>query len=73
MPPPLNAPALLRDVNARIREISDRFGTDNGSYRLLCECGRDGCRERVEIPVAAYEEARERARAFLAQGHVLGG
>jgi hypothetical protein len=73
MPPAPTALSLLRDVNARIREISDRFGTDNGCYRLLCECGREGCHGRVEVPVAAFDEARRRAQAFLAQGHVLGG
>jgi hypothetical protein len=69
----LDATLLLRDVNARIREISDRFGTDDGCYRLLCECGGDGCHERVEVPASFYEEARRQAQFFLAQGHVLGG
>ena len=64
---------LIREVNARIREISDRFGTGDGLYCLLCECGSEGCRERVEVPASFYEEARQRARFFLAQGHVLGG
>jgi len=64
---------LLREVNARIRGMSDRFGLENGLYSLLCECGSEDCRERVEVPASVYEEARRRARFFLAQGHVLGG
>ena len=64
---------LLREVNTRIREISDRFGTEDGLYCFLCDCGTEGCRERVEVPASFYDEARRRARFFLAQGHVLCG
>jgi len=60
---------LLRAVNARIREISDRFGTPEGTYRLLCECGREDCGERVDVEVLRYEEARRRRGFFLAAGH----
>jgi hypothetical protein len=60
---------LLRDVNARIREISDRFGTPEGHYRLLCECGRDDCDERVEVEVALYAEIRRTSGYLLAPSH----
>ena len=59
---------LLRAVNARIREISDRFGTEDG-YRLLCECGREDCDERVEVAAAFYDDARRRTEFLLAPGH----
>jgi hypothetical protein len=59
---------LLRDVNARIREISDRFGTPQEYYRFLCECGDGDCDERVEVEVALYAEMR-RARGFFFPGH----
>jgi hypothetical protein len=65
--------ALLREVNTRIREISDRFGAADGSYRLLCECGSDDCEERLDVPVGDYEELR-RAEGFLvAAGHQPAG
>jgi hypothetical protein len=60
---------LLREVNGRIREISDRFGTPEGTYRLICECGREDCEERVEVPVSAYEEARRSEGFFVASSH----
>jgi hypothetical protein len=64
---------LLRDVNARIREISDRFGTPEGTYRLICECGQEDCRGRVEVEVLRYDEARRRRGFLLAAGHAVPG
>ena len=61
--------ALLREVNTRIREISDRFGTPEGTYRLICECGREDCDERLLVPVAAYEDLRRRRRFLLCDEH----
>lgn len=46
--------SILREVNVRIRTITASFGVVPGSYSLLCECGRPGCVERVEVPVDAY-------------------
>ena len=45
---------LIREVNARIRELSDRHCLADGTYILLCECGEEGCLKHVEVPVAAY-------------------
>jgi hypothetical protein len=64
---------LLRDVNARIREISDRFGTADGCYRLLCECGREDCDERVDVASALYDDARRRTGFLLAHVHAVSG
>ena len=64
---------LLRDVNARIREISDRFGTVDGHYHLLCECGREECNGRIEVPAVLYDEARRNSRFFFAPGHAVRG
>lgn len=60
---------LLREVNTRIREMSDRFGTTAGSYRLLCECGREDCEERLEVPVAEYDDLRRRSAFLVAPAH----
>ena len=74
MPGAVRKQRILRDVNARIREISDRFGMPQGSYRLLCECGQEDCDERVEVEVAAYAEIRRARGSFVAPGHAsLGG
>jgi hypothetical protein len=60
---------LIREVNARIREVSDRFGTPEGSYRLLCECGRGDCEERFEVPVAEYDDLRLRNEFLVCESH----
>ena len=60
---------LLREVNSRIREVSDRFGTPEGFYRLMCECGRADCGERLEVPVADYEELRLEKEFFVCGTH----
>jgi hypothetical protein len=65
----LRRSALLREVNARIREVSDRFGTPEGFYRLICECGRENCEERFEVPVADYEDLRLRAEFLVCEAH----
>jgi hypothetical protein len=62
---------LLREVNSRIREMSDRFGTPEGSYRLICECGRDDCGERFEVSVAEYEDLRLRNEFLVCEGHAV--
>ena len=69
MPGAVRKQRILRDVNARIREISDRFGMPQGSYRLLCECGQEDCDERVEVEVAMYAEIRRTSGYLLAPTH----
>jgi len=59
----------MREVNARIREVSDRFGTPDGSYRLLCECGEEGCAERLDVPAAEYEDMRLSNEFFVCAAH----
>jgi hypothetical protein len=60
---------LVREVNARIEEISRDFGGVNGSYDLICECGRVECVERVEVPVSFYQAARPKGCFLIAPGH----
>lgn len=59
----------MREVNARIREVSDRFGTPDGSYRLLCECGEVGCAERLDVPAAGYDELRLSNEFLVCDAH----
>jgi hypothetical protein len=60
---------LIREVNARIRELDDRHGAFEQTYVLLCECGRPLCHERVEVPVAVYRAARAGDAVLVAAGH----
>ena len=65
MPTSVNRRALFREVNERMRDIHDGFGVKVDVYALLCECGRDGCISRVEVPVSVYEELRLEDNAYV--------
>jgi hypothetical protein len=55
---------LFREVNRRIREVSDSFGPD-GSVQFLCECGGEDCLTTVELTEADLD-------GLLSEdGHVL--
>ena len=47
---------FLRDVNDIIGQTAQRIGTAGMSWRFLCECGRRGCRETVELTLNEYED-----------------
>lgn len=64
--------ALFRDVNERIREISDTFEQADATYDFLCECSDPSCSERVVLTPAEYEHVRaEPTRFVVAKGHAL--
>jgi hypothetical protein len=64
--------ALFRDVNERIREISDSFGQKDATYDFLCECSDPMCVEKVVMTSAEYEYVRaDPTRFVVAKGHVL--
>jgi len=64
--------ALFRDVNERIREISDTFGQKDASYDFLCECSDPECAERVVLTAAEYEFVRaDSTRFVVAKGHAI--
>jgi 5-bromo-4-chloroindolyl phosphate hydrolysis protein len=64
--------ALFREVNERIREISDTFVQDDATHHFLCECSDPGCTKRVVLTRAEYEEVRsDPTRFVVAKGHVL--
>jgi hypothetical protein len=64
--------ALFRDVNERIREISDTFGQKDATYDFLCECSDPTCADRVVMTAAEYEYVRsDPTRFVVAKGHVM--
>jgi hypothetical protein len=64
--------ALFREVNQRIREISDSFGQDDATHDFLCECSDPNCTKRVVLTRAEYEEVRsEPTRFVVAKGHAV--
>ena len=64
--------ALFRDVNERIREISDTFGQKDATYDFLCECSDPTCADRVVLTAAEYEHVRaDSTRFVVAKGHAM--
>jgi hypothetical protein len=60
--------SLFRDVNERIAESAQGFDGDEAAF--VCECADPECTERVEAPLADYEQVRsDGAQFLLAPGH----
>ena len=60
--------ALFRSVNERIEELS--HGVGDQRVEFLCECGRDGCEERLRMTGEEYEQVHGQDDRFvLAPGH----
>ena len=60
--------ALFREVNERIAERADLFGSDDASF--VCECSDATCIERVGAALDDYEHVREDGAQFLlVKGH----
>jgi hypothetical protein len=56
-------------VNSRIREISEAFTVaPDPEFALLCECGSEGCCERIEVPVTLFDGLQP-AAFVVAPGH----
>jgi hypothetical protein len=65
--------ALFREVNERIRDVSERVVAFDGDATLefVCECSEEGCSEAVELTLAEYESVRSDPTHFIvAPGHV---
>jgi hypothetical protein len=63
--------ALFREVNARIRELSERWELDAPELiSFVCECSQAGCSEPVELTLQEYEQVRtDPAHFFVVPGH----
>jgi hypothetical protein len=63
--------ALFREVNARIRELSDRWELSPPDLiAFVCECSRAGCSEAIELTVEEYESVRgDPTHFFVVPGH----
>ncbi len=65
---------LFRGVNERVAEVNQRFRTVYGEpdelWEFLCECGNEGCLERVELTREEYEAVRSHPTHFaIVPGH----
>ena len=60
--------SLFRDVNERIAETAERFGSDDAVF--VCECADAGCDERIPAQLDEYELVRaDGVRFLVAPGH----
>lgn len=62
---------MYRAVNREIEQASAQMGDGPGDrIEVICECGRKGCSETLELTVAEYDQAHEqRDRFVVAPGH----
>jgi hypothetical protein len=63
--------AVFREVNERIESLQRRFAlADDEPLRIVCECDRIDCSERLEVAVDVYERTRaDSALFFVVPGH----
>jgi hypothetical protein len=55
---------LYREVNKRIREVSESFAED-GPVQFLCECGREDCTATFELTQAQFDGLLSDASGML--------
>jgi hypothetical protein len=61
---------LFRKVNERLRELGEGFSLVSEEAEFVCECANTACAERIQMPLATYEEIRaDPKRFFLIKGH----
>jgi hypothetical protein len=64
--------ALFREVNEQIEKLSDGWELFDGSLSVLCECGRPGCNEPIDVPRTLYDDVRAAQNRFLLKaGHEI--
>jgi hypothetical protein len=60
--------SLFRDVNERIAETAERFGSEAAVF--VCECADAGCDARLSARLDEYQQVRgDGVRFLLAPGH----
>ncbi|HET7045017.1 MAG TPA: hypothetical protein VFI37_09230 [Gaiellaceae bacterium] len=61
---------LFREVNERIKDVSELTGTLDGGPEFLCVCADAGCIERIGLSLGEYETLRADPRRFVVlRGH----
>lgn len=65
--------SLFREVNERIAELGEKAEawSPDRTIDFLCECGeKDGCGQRVRVPLDVYERVRSQDDRFVVRpGH----
>jgi hypothetical protein len=66
---------VCAEVNGRrVNEAIERGRGDRDDATFVCECGRVGCTEKLQLTIAEYEQVRASFERFLlAPGHEIHG
>lgn len=63
--------ALFRSVNEQVRGLNRTFLVQ-GTMRIVCECGEQGCIEQIELAPSEYEAVRDESSLFAVKpGHEI--
>jgi hypothetical protein len=61
---------LFRDVNERLKGVSEGFGDVLPDFEIICECGNATCAERISVTFEEYEQLRAQGTQFaVRRGH----
>jgi hypothetical protein len=60
---------LASEVNEAIAEIGRTLQVEDTGLDFFCECGADGCLERVSMTIGAFDGLRSASQSLIADGH----
>lgn len=61
---------LFREVNERIRDVSQSWAKASETVEFLCECGKAECSGLLGLTIADYDQMRSAQNRFvLLRGH----
>jgi hypothetical protein len=60
---------LAREVNEAIADIGRRFEVGDVGLDFFCECGAEGCLERLPLTITAFDGLRSTSDPLLVDGH----
>jgi hypothetical protein len=62
--------ALFRRINERLEGVNEALGWVAGRLHVVCECGDEGCVERITLTPTQYERLRADPTTFaVVRGH----
>ena len=61
---------LAPEVNEAIADIGRKFEVGDVGLAFFCECGAEGCLERLSLTIVAFDGRRSAAEPLLAEGHL---
>lgn len=60
---------LAREVNEAIADIGRKFEVEDVGLDFFCECGAEGCLERLPLTITAFDGLRSTSEQLLVDGH----